>query len=110
MNNKINVALREFDRVLKDYFGSKYNRLILFGSVAKDLADETSDIDVMVVMNMPVDDVNWQLEREVRDFAFCVELECDVVFDIHLVASVELDADHSHTPFIDAVLSEGVTI
>ena len=55
MNNEISLLIRRFKQALLKEFGSRLVSVTLFGSVAENCATETSDIDIAVVLNHPVD-------------------------------------------------------
>jgi len=95
---------------LQARYGRALNRLILFGSAARRAYEETSDVDVLVVLDLPRRDVDWRVEREVRSEALAVELEYDIVFDLHVVSSQDARGRRAHTPFLEVVLDEGRTV
>lgn len=75
---QINKALQKLKELLIDRFGQD-TEIYLFGSVARGEFEPLSDIDIMVLLNR---DVNNELEEEVFEMAYPIELECNVVFGI----------------------------
>ena len=55
MNLKITTILQDLKTQLKNLYGDRLVCLILFGSQAREEAEFGSDIDVLVVLNTPVD-------------------------------------------------------
>jgi predicted nucleotidyltransferase len=51
MEAKIDNLLSEVKETLRDLFGRRLDRIILFGSYARDDYDKESDIDIMVLVN-----------------------------------------------------------
>ena len=78
--------------------------------MARGTADAGSDIDVMVILSPHAGTANWQMERSLRDVALPIELEEDVVFDLKVVAERDLRGLRGHTPFMECVAREGVSV
>ena len=53
--------------------------ITLFGSKARNDADSDSDIDLLILTDSPV---NHALERTIRDLAFDIELEENLIFGL----------------------------
>lgn len=50
----IDQVLRQCKTTLRDYYGSRFQGLVLYGSFARNQADAESDIDLLVLLNRPV--------------------------------------------------------
>lgn len=98
----------EFDRVLqeiKEQLIQKFHpsKVILFGSVAKGIFKETSDIDLCVVQDT-------EDKRQLLTDMY-VEIESDVPFDIVLYTNKEWDeCVKDTTAFAYQINNTGVTI
>ena len=103
-------AIEALGHALRREYGDAISRVIVFGSVARHEDHEGSDIDVMVVMDSEKLPVDWELERAIRSVAFAVELQRDVVFDLKVVAVGDWYGLKGHTPFMERVAEEGVTV
>ena len=103
-------SIEAFRDALRARFGVALHQVVVFGSVARDTASPESDIDVMVVLDRPESPVDWRTEREVRSVAFDVEIAHDVVFDLKTADRTALSGLAGHTPFMERVLAEGVTV
>lgn len=103
-------AIRKLSRALRSEYGRRIREILVFGSVARGTDTAASDIDVLVIFNSDAGPVNWQLERTIRDVAFPIELQEDVVFDLKAVAEHDLRGLRGHTPFMERVTSEGVAV
>ena len=66
---KVKVA-EEFSRAVLNKAGENIHKIIVFGSVAKGLANENSDIDVLVV----VSDLNEDVRKVLSEAAFEIGL------------------------------------
>ena len=96
-------------REVKDNFGDKLDKIILYGSYARgDNADE-SDIDIMALVDLPSEDAN-RIDMQLTRFTNRLGLEYDLVVSL-LVKDCEtfykfLPAD----PFYQNVIKDGVLL
>ncbi|GAK56492.1 predicted nucleotidyltransferase [Candidatus Vecturithrix granuli] len=95
---------------LRTHWGKALDQVIIFGSVARDAARSTSDIDVMVILDDSTLDVTWKTLSEVRTVVYPLELEDDVIFDLKVMGKHALQGIAGHTPFVETVLREGIRI
>lgn len=103
-------SINKVARLLRQHFGDKLDRMLVFGSVARGTDRPDSDIDILVVLNSPEDAIGWQAERHVRELVYPVELEDDVVLDLKVMAKGDLAGLRGHTPFMEQVRAQGVAI
>ena len=69
MSPAVRDALNAFGGALKKRFGGRLRELVVFGSQARGVTHEDSDVDVLVV----VDDMSESDRREVFDLAYDVD-------------------------------------
>ena len=55
MDEKVEKILKEIKRYLKDRYGNKIKKVILYGSYARGEATEDSDVDVLIVVSDDLD-------------------------------------------------------
>ncbi len=60
---------------LESHYGPQFKGLILYGSVARNQADSTSDIDLLVLLSKPFD--YFSELRQVIDVLYPIQLESD---------------------------------
>ena len=82
-------------------------RLVLFGSVARETHGSDSDIDVLALIDDDADE--RAVEDQLRDIAYDVMLEYSVAFSIHGVTESTLE-DRADHPFFTRVASDGAAI
>jgi predicted nucleotidyltransferase len=104
------AAISRLSQALRLRYGSGIVGIRVFGSVARGTDTGRSDIDVLVILGSDVGPVDWRAERAVRDIAMTVELEEDVVFDLIVVAEGDLQGLRGHSPFMERVAREGVSV
>ena len=78
----------------------------LFGSAARGDARRESDIDVWVCLT----ELNRDIEEDLFDIAYDVELEYDCLIDLIAVSEQDLNGDIGRAPIQKSILSEGVAL
>jgi predicted nucleotidyltransferase len=94
---------------LKKELSLKYNLywLKLFGSKARGDFDKESDIDVVIVL----DNVTWEIEKQVYELCFYLGLEYDVLISPIIYSIQEInDKLTKATPLFMTVEKEGIAI
>lgn len=71
-----NVAQR-CKNILEEYYGDRFKGLLLYGSVAREQADASSDIDLLVLLAQPFDYL--QELRQIVDLLYVVQLESEQI-------------------------------
>ncbi len=95
--------VREFVKVALEKYGDKIEGIILFGSVARGKAKEDSDIDVLVVGDVSLE--------ELVDISFPILLEYG-----ELISAKDMEKDHfeflarEEYSFVRNVLRDGVVL
>ena len=108
-NLKVSNMLSELEKKLKLVFGNKLRKIILYGSYARNDQNLGSDIDIMVLVDMPQDDIkNYQNQ--------ILDIKVDLTTRYGIVLSViENNYDYFYEwkefmPFFNNVALEGVEI
>jgi len=93
---------------LKGKISDKYDvhEMRVFGSTARGDRREDSDIDVFV--HMPK--VNRQIEEDLFDMAYELELKYDCLIDLIVFSDEALKGRYGRTPIYEKVLSEGTVV
>ena len=104
MDKKIIKIAKE----LKANISSKYkvDELKVFGSSAREDRREDSDIDIYIL----IPEVNRQIEENLFDIAYDLELKYDCLIDLIVFDKQALKGKYSSAPIYEKVLSEGFSI
>ena len=107
----VRSALRALDRKLRERFGRRYVRLILFGSRARGDYEPDSDADVAVVFRGEVDN-RWSLRRLIIQDTYPILLETGLYIQAWPVEERELDdpGKSSNPALLRNVVREGVLV
>lgn len=99
----------EFTALVKECFGGSLEKIILYGSYARGDYDETSDIDIMVLVSLPDEEIRRN-ENRIYDEAFELELKYGKVLS-PVIRNQDFFEYWSDTlPFYRNVRTEGVEI
>lgn len=71
----LNEVLRDCRAALEKYYGARFRGLVLYGSTARGQAAVTSDIDLLVLLNAPID--FWVELRRIVDLLYPIQLESE---------------------------------
>jgi len=102
-------SLHRLDQQLREKFGERYVKLILFGSRARGDHRPDSDADVAVIMREPVED-RWDLTKSVLDDTYDILLDTGLYIEPRLLDEEALNApDKSANPvLVQEILRDGV--
>ena len=99
----IRAALEHFERVLR-HNGVPVERLVLYGSQARGEANEWSDIDVLVALDIPESELTRAMSRNV----WGLSAQCDSRLE-PVVCSVE-EVKSSWRPIIGMAMQDGIDL
>lgn len=72
---ELSTILKEFERDMRNIFKDDFRMVRLYGSYARGDYNQNSDIDVMVLVNTPVDKINSFYDQEKQNL-FPVDQGC----------------------------------
>ena len=86
LNENLKIV-KDLKKILRLRFGDNIEDVILFGSRASDNASTDSDYDVLVILR---NDYDWHDRNDIISEVYKLEVEMDILFDIHLLSSKEM--------------------
>ena len=109
MPDKVRNIVYQFSQQMKSLFGPHLVQVILYGSYARGDYRDNSDVDVMILVDLPEDKIK-KIENDVYDIAF--EIEMDTGIDISPV--IKSNAQYEYwadvLPYYIHVREEGVVV
>lgn len=88
-------------------YGEKVQEIILFGSYARNEADDESDIDVMILLNIPREEIPY-LRRKAAQIAGELLCEHGLVVSPILESKAFFDRNRLMYPFFKHIDQEGI--
>lgn len=109
MTDIVSRSLGQFVQEMKKIFGQYLSKVIVYGSYVRGDNRENSDVDVMVLVKMPEDEIK-RIENTVYDTAF--EIEMNTGIDISPIIKNEAHYEYwlDTLPFYRNIRNEGVLV
>lgn len=105
----INQAVSRFTEEIKVLYGDKLHKVILYGSCARGDFEEGSDIDIMVLLDVPQDEIKNE-RGKARTIANNLDKEFD--YDVLLMPTVQSRAHFEKyedvLPLFTTIHKEGI--
>lgn len=107
MKNKLQDFLLELNNAAKNYYGNRLNKIILYGSYARNEQKPESDVDIMLVLN----DEKINPYKEVFDFGHKIySLGWEYGYLVMIKPTTSNKFFNSKLPFYQMVRKEGIEI
>jgi predicted nucleotidyltransferase len=103
--NRIEIIIDEFKREISRLEGFELQKMLLFGSYARDDAVEGSDIDILLIFK---NKVSSELTDKIRGISNVLSLKYDTVISEFLFSEDEFQK--YNTPFLLNVKREGIPV
>ena len=101
------LAITELE--LRRIFGTRLTNIYLYGSYARNDADDESDIDIMALVDMSKEELAT-FRRRVSEVSSDIDLEYDVLLSIKLQDTKTFTQYQGTLPFFQNVMKEGVCL
>ena len=92
--------------MLKNIFGGSLEQIWLYGSYARGDFDSESDVNIMVLVDLPKDKLSLY-RRKVSDLSFVLDLKYDVLLSIKLQDKETFQKFPEVLPFFKNIIREG---
>ena len=107
--NQLNIITGNIANLSKEIFGDRLRSVILYGSYARGDFDDESDIDIMILVDIPLEEIHLYKEP-ILCLADDLGLEYDILVSPYIKDTYTFDKYFSAIPFYQNVQKEGVMI
>ncbi|MBQ9504489.1 MAG: nucleotidyltransferase domain-containing protein [Lachnospiraceae bacterium] len=106
----INRAVSRYVEEARNTYGTKLYQVILFGSCARGDYDDESDVDIMILLDVPREDIPKERDKTAKiSSKLDIEFDYDVLF-APVVESKDVFMKYQNAmPFFSNVMKEGKT-
>ena len=105
----LNELLQKLTDHSKKVFGDDLKNVILYGSYARGDYDDESDIDVMIMVDLPMNEI-WSRRKEINHFCSQLNMEYSVFISPMLQNVSHFNKWKDTMPFYRNVSNEGVRV
>ena len=105
----LNIITNEILKAARESLGDRLEKIILYGSYARKDYDDDSDIDIMVLANIPREDC-WKERAKINSRTGWLDLEYDVLVSLQVTDSKTFYNFLRTEPFYQNVLRDGVVL
>ena len=105
----LNLITDKVVQAARESLGDKLDKVILYGSYARGDNVHGSDIDIMVLADIPLEDRGREREK-IRSILDCIDLDYDVVLCLNVTDCETFSKYNKDLPFYVNVLKEGVVL
>lgn len=106
---KIDNVIKEFVSGANEILGDRIKKIILYGSYARGDFNKSSDIDIMILTDIPVDKL-YSYFVQISDMAYDIELKNDVIISPLLKNIEKFNYWLEALPFYMNIQKEGVVL
>ena len=105
----LSIIMDKVVQTVRDVLGDRLDKVILYGSYARGDHDDDSDVDIMVLADISVEDAN-RLDMDMTRFTSRLGLENDIVISLFVKDCGTFNKYLHIEPFYQNVLNEGVIL
>ena len=106
----LNEITSKVVQAAKDSLGDKLDKVILYGSYARGDFNDESDIDIMVLADIPLEKRHEVFERNFLDISSDLGLENDILVSVHVTDCTTFYKFLDDLPFYMNVMKDGVEL
>jgi predicted nucleotidyltransferase len=103
IDNKL--ILTELKHKLEELYSDSLRNVVLFGSQANNKSTEFSDYDILILLN---NDYNHNDENQILDICYDIDLKYNIIIDVHLLSTNELNSKRGRQPIFVNALKNGI--
>lgn len=109
MPETINVLLESYREEIEKIFGSRLNRMVLYGSYARGDFNEKSDMDIMILADVQPEELSYFADK-VYDVTYDFEVKYEMEINPSVQSIQVYDQWKKLYPFFINIEKDGVAV
>lgn len=109
MPETINVLLESYREEIEKIFGSRLNRMVLYGSYARGDFNEKSDMDIMILADIQPEELSYFADK-VYDVTYDFEVKYEMEINPSVQSIQVYDQWKKLYPFFINIEKDGVAV
>jgi len=109
VNEKIQAVTQKVCQAAKNSLGDKLYKVILYGSYARGDYNEDSDIDIIILADVPQESVYGE-SMKISRLLSGIDLEYDVLISFHVTSLEIFNEFFEVEPFYINIMKEGLVL
>ena len=105
----IHDILVEFSQEIRQLFGDKLTKIILYGSYARGEQRENSDVDIMILADIAPEEVSYYADKTF-DIAYEFELRFQIEINPNIQRIKVYDKWKTAYPFFMSIEKDGIAV
>ena len=101
------IILSDLKNHLTANYGKTVKEVVLFGSQVQGDPKEYSDFDVLIVLEK---NYTGKDENQILDLCYDIDLKYNILIDVHLISSKELNSVRGKQPIFLNALKSGIYV
>jgi uncharacterized protein len=104
MDSKKISIVKDLKNRLSNHLADNLRDVILFGSQLTENNTQDSDYDILIIVKQKTD---WQLERQISDICYEIDLKYGIITDTHILSEVEINSPRGRQPIFFNAINQG---
>ncbi|MFV0363606.1 MAG: nucleotidyltransferase domain-containing protein [Suipraeoptans sp.] len=109
MSERLKIFLDEYRKSVKNIFGETEFRIILYGSYARGDFTETSDIDIMIIVDSQPEKISFYADR-IYDITYDYELKYNKEINPNVQSCQIYERWKNVYPFFANIEKDGIAV
>ena len=109
MPEKINLLLNDYKSTIEELLGAHLVRILLYGSYARGDFNQNSDIDIMILANVPQEEVSSYADK-IYDITYDFEIQYGIEINPSIQSNTTYNQWKNVYPFFINIEKDGVAV
>ena len=109
MSEKVNLILNDYKSTIEEILGTHLVRIVLYGSYARGDFNQQSDIDIMILANVPQEEISSYADK-IYDRTYDFEMQYGIEINPSVQSNTTYNQWKKVYPFFINIEKDGVAV